>query len=130
MNITEMHQYVYSIMVPTLFSGINFSSGPSKIRVMITCDYKSFYYGGVMETTEPITIRTSKDVVSQIDALAAGMDRSRNYVVNQAIQQYLAYHHVLHQKIEQGLNEAKEGRLTAAEDVMAEIRSRRARQHK
>jgi len=37
-----------------------------------------------METTEPITIRTSKDIVSQIDTLAAGMDRSRNYVVNQA----------------------------------------------
>ena len=48
-----------------------------------------------MEPTEPITIRTSKNVVSQIDTLAAGMDRSRNYVVNQAIQQYLAYHNVL-----------------------------------
>ena len=34
-----------------------------------------------MEPTEPITIRASKDVVSQIDALATSMDRSRNYVV-------------------------------------------------
>jgi predicted transcriptional regulator len=83
-----------------------------------------------MEPTEPITIRASKDVVSQIDALAAGMDRSRNYVVNQAIQQYLAYHHVLHQKIEQGLNDAREGRLTSADDVMKEIRAHRARKHK
>jgi predicted transcriptional regulator len=32
-------------------------------------------------------------------------NRSRNYVVNQAIQQYLAYHNVLNQKIEQGLND-------------------------
>jgi predicted transcriptional regulator len=83
-----------------------------------------------MDATEPITIRTSKDVVNQIDTLAAGMDRSRNYVVNQAIQQYLAYHHVLHRKIEQGLNDVKEGRLTAADDVMKEIRSRRTRQRK
>jgi predicted transcriptional regulator len=83
-----------------------------------------------MEPTEPITIRASKDVVSQIDALAAGMDRSRNYVVNQAIRQYLAYHHVLHQKIEQGLNDAREGRLTSADDVMKEIRTHRARKHK
>jgi predicted transcriptional regulator len=51
---------------------------------------------------------------------------ARNYVVNQAIQQYLAYHHVLHQKIEQGLNDVKEGKLTTADDVMKEIRSRRA----
>lgn len=79
-----------------------------------------------MEPTEPMTIRASKDVVSQIDALAAGMDRSRNYVVNQAIRQYLAYYHVLHKKIEQGRNDAKEGRLTAADDVMKEIRSHRA----
>lgn len=67
-----------------------------------------------MEPTEPITIRASKNVASQIDTIAAGMDRSRNSVVNQAIQQYLAYHHVLQQKIEQGLNDVKEGRLTAA----------------
>ena len=81
-----------------------------------------------MEPTEPITIRASKDVVSQIDTLAAGMDRSRNYVVNQAIQQYLAYHQVLNRKIEQGLSDAKEGRLTEADHVMKEIRSHRARE--
>jgi predicted transcriptional regulator len=80
-----------------------------------------------MEPTEPITIRASKDVINQIDTLAAGMDRSRNYVINQVIQQYLAYHYVLHQKIEQGLNDIKEGRLTTADDVMKDIRSHRAR---
>ena len=51
---------------------------------MITKDYK-ILVTEVMETTEPITIRTSKDVVSQIGTLAAGMDRYRTYVINQAI---------------------------------------------
>ena len=37
--------------------------------------------------SEPITIRTAK--VAEIDALAGAMDRSRNYIVNQAIEQYL-----------------------------------------
>jgi hypothetical protein len=37
--------------------------------------------------SEPITIRTDK--VAAIDALASAMERSRNYVVNQAIEQYL-----------------------------------------
>lgn len=37
--------------------------------------------------SEPITVRTTK--VAEIDALAAAMDRSRNYIVNQAIEQYL-----------------------------------------
>jgi metal-responsive CopG/Arc/MetJ family transcriptional regulator len=41
------------------------------------------------QPTEPITIRTAKQIISEIDALAAAMDRSRNYVVNQALRQYL-----------------------------------------
>ena len=80
-----------------------------------------------MKPTEPITIRTSKDIVTQIDTLAADMDRSRSYVVNQAIQQYLAYHQVLQKKIERGLDDAKEGRLTASDEVTKEIRAHRAR---
>ena len=79
-----------------------------------------------MKPTEPITTPTSKGIVTQIDTLAADMDRSRSYVVNQAIQQYLAYHQVL-QKIEQGLDDAKEGRLTASDEVTKEIRAHRAR---
>ena len=80
-----------------------------------------------MKPTGPNTIRTSKDIVTQIDTLAADMDRSRSYVVNQAIQQYLAYHQVLQKKIERGLDDAKEGRLTASDEVMKEIRAHRAR---
>lgn len=80
-----------------------------------------------MKPTEPITIRASKDIVNQINTLAADMDRSRSYVVNQAIQQYLAYHEVLQKKIEQGLDDAKEGRLTASDEVLKGIRAHRAR---
>jgi len=39
--------------------------------------------------TAPITIRAAKEMVSEIDALAAAMDGSRNYIVNQALRQYL-----------------------------------------
>ncbi len=42
--------------------------------------------------TEPITIRAAKDVIGAIDAIAAALDRSRNYVVNQALRQYLERH--------------------------------------
>lgn len=37
--------------------------------------------------SEPIIIHTAK--ASEIDALANAMDHSRNYIVNQAIEQYL-----------------------------------------
>jgi predicted transcriptional regulator len=44
---------------------------------------------GRSRATEPITVRTAKQIVSEIDALAAAMDRSRNDVVNQALRHYL-----------------------------------------
>lgn len=71
--------------------------------------------------TEPITIRTSKETVDEIDALAAAMDRSRNYVINQALQQYLEANAWQVQRIEEGLAAAREGRIRPAEEVFAEI---------
>jgi predicted transcriptional regulator len=71
--------------------------------------------------TEPITIRTTKETVDEIDALAAAMDRSRNYVVNQALRQYLEANAWQVQRIEEGLAAAREGRVRPAEDVFADI---------
>jgi predicted transcriptional regulator len=71
--------------------------------------------------TEPITIRTSKETVDEIDALATAMDRSRNYVINQALRQYLEANAWQVQRIEEGLAAAREGRVRPAEDVFADI---------
>ena len=69
--------------------------------------------------TEPITIRTAK--VAEIDALAAVMDRSRNYIVNQAIDQYLAANAWQVDRIAEGISAAKAGEVTAAETVFDSI---------
>jgi len=72
-------------------------------------------------TTEPITIRAAKDVVSGIDALAAAMDRSRNYIVNQALRQYLEANAWQVARIEEGIAAAREGKVRPAEDVFDDI---------
>lgn len=72
-------------------------------------------------TTEPITIRAAKDVVSGIDALAAAMDRSRNYIVNQALRQYLETNAWQVARIEEGIAAAREGKVRPAEDVFDDI---------
>lgn len=69
--------------------------------------------------TEPITIRTAK--VAEIDALAAVMDRSRNYIVNQAIEQYLEANAWQIERINEGIAAAREGRTVPADDVFAGI---------
>lgn len=71
--------------------------------------------------TAPITVRTDKRTVSAIDALAGAMDRSRNYVVNQAIQQYLDANGWQVQRIREGLADARAGRVAPADDVISEI---------
>jgi predicted transcriptional regulator len=74
-----------------------------------------------MEQTEPITIRTDKKNVADIDALATALDRSRNYVLNQAIQQYLEINAWQVERILAGIKAADEGRVRPADDVFSEI---------
>lgn len=71
--------------------------------------------------TAPITVRTNKRTVSAIDALANAMDRSRNYVVNQAIEQYLDANAWQVERIREGLADARAGRVFPADDVLAEV---------
>lgn len=65
--------------------------------------------------SEPITIRTTK--VAEIDALAGAMDRSRNYIVNQAIEQYLAANAWQLERITTGIAAAREGRVLPVSEV-------------
>ncbi|MBL8556034.1 MAG: ribbon-helix-helix protein, CopG family [Phenylobacterium sp.] len=72
--------------------------------------------------SEPITIRTSR--VQEIDALAAATDRSRNYIVNQAIEQYLEANAWQVERIREGVAAARDGRVTPADEVFDAIASR------
>ena len=76
------------------------------------------------QPTEPITVRAAKDVVSEIDAIAAATDRSRNYVVNQALRQYVELHAGQIERIEDGVAAAAAGRVRRAEDVFGDIAAR------
>ncbi|WP_232295741.1 CopG family ribbon-helix-helix protein [Pseudorhodobacter aquimaris] len=69
--------------------------------------------------SEPITIRTAK--VAEIDALAGAMDRSRNYIVNQAIEQYLEANTWQMERIRDGIAATREGKVAPAGEVFAGI---------
>jgi len=69
--------------------------------------------------SEPITIRTAK--VAEIDALAGVMDRSRNYIVNQAIEQYLEANTWQMARIKDGIAAAHEGKVKPADKVFTTI---------
>lgn len=70
-------------------------------------------------SSEPITIRTS--MVKEIDALAKAMKRSRNFIVNQAIEQYLVANAWQIDRIEEGIASLNDGSVLPGEDALPRI---------
>jgi len=87
---------------------------------MITNDHRRLHVKPGTPT-EPITVRATKETVSEIDALAASMARSRNFVVNEALQQYLDTNAWQLDRIREGLAAARDGRVRPADDLFADI---------
>lgn len=71
--------------------------------------------------TEAFTVRAESDIVHKIDFLADSLDRSRNYLVNLALKEYLETHAWQIERITQGIAAADRGELIAHEDVMREM---------
>ena len=61
--------------------------------------------------TEAFTVRSDSKKVKQLDKLASQMDRSRNYLVNQAIDQLLEIHAWQIERTKDGIEAADEGRF-------------------
>ena len=71
--------------------------------------------------TEAFTVRAESDIVHQLDHLADSLDRSRNYLVNQALKEYLEQHAWQIEKITQGIAAADRGELVDHDNVMKEM---------
>jgi predicted transcriptional regulator len=76
-----------------------------------------------------ITVDTSQDVLDEIDALAAVLDRSRSDIVAQALRQYLDANVWQVERIRDGIKAAREGQVRAAEDAFAEIAAKHGWDH-
>ena len=66
---------------------------------------------------ENITFRLDGEKRAVLDAIAAGLDRDRTYVLNEAVQLYLEMHYLQVAEIEQGLAEAEAGDFASDEEV-------------
>ncbi|NOU14646.1 MAG: ribbon-helix-helix protein, CopG family [Methylococcaceae bacterium] len=71
--------------------------------------------------TEAFTIRAETNIVHMLDNLAGSLDRSRNYLVNQAIKEYLEAHAWQVEKITKGIAAADRGELVDHDDVVREM---------
>jgi predicted transcriptional regulator len=71
--------------------------------------------------TEAFTVRAESNLVNQLDHLADTLDRSRNYLVNQALKEYLEQHAWQIEKISQGITAADRNELVGHDVVMKEM---------
>ncbi len=72
-------------------------------------------------TKGSITVRTDPDTIERLDKLAVALDRSRNYLVNQALKAYLDEQAWQIEEINAGLAELERGEGVPHEQAMAEM---------
>ncbi len=64
-------------------------------------------------STEAFSVRTDAKKVEQLDRLAKQMDRSRNYIVNQAIDQLLELYAWQDERVKEGIRAADAGKFVS-----------------
>ncbi len=67
--------------------------------------------------TEAFSVRADSKKIKQIDRIARQQDRSRNYLVNQAIDQLLELYAWQVERVKEGIKAADEGRFASDVDM-------------
>ncbi|MEA5601431.1 CopG family ribbon-helix-helix protein [Nostoc sp. UHCC 0252] len=68
---------------------------------------------------ENITFRIDSDQKAALDAIAAGMNRDRSHILNEAVATYLKMYHWQTEEIQKGIAEANSGDFADDEEVKA-----------
>ena len=80
-------------------------------------------------TEKTISFRAVAEKIDALDALAAAQDRSRSYLINEAITNYINLHAYQDALVRKGIEEMRKGRVVTNEEVVKRLkRAGRARQ--
>jgi predicted transcriptional regulator len=63
------------------------------------------------------SIRMDTEKLARVDSIAKAVNRSRAWVINQAVDRYLEYEEWFVQQVQQGLDEADQGQFATAQQV-------------
>ncbi len=73
-------------------------------------------------TEKTISFRAETEKIDALDALAAAQDRSRSYLINEAISNYIELHAYQDALVLKGMEEMKKGRVVSHEDVVKRLK--------
>ncbi len=71
-----------------------------------------------------ITVRISDETIQELDELAQAMDRSRSWVVTDALARYLETERLWLERVKRGIEEIERGEGIPLDEAMAELRRR------
>ncbi len=74
-----------------------------------------------MGKMEVFTVRLPVELKAKIDELAKNNERSRSWVVNKAVENYVAYNDWFIEKVKEGIADADAGRFSTPEEVQAVV---------
>lgn len=74
-------------------------------------------------TTRVITAHVPEDVAAALDGLATRLDRSKNWIVRQALAEFIAIEDERHRMTLEGLASIEAGQVVPHDDVLAWARS-------
>lgn len=77
-----------------------------------------------------ITIRTDEDTADKIKSLAEAMDRPRNWIIEDALKQYIADQSWQIEGIKQAQRSLQDGKGTSFDSTVKKLRTRIKRQQK
>ena len=80
-------------------------------------------------TEKTVSFRAVTDKIAALDSLAAAQERSRSYLINEAITNYIELHAYQDALVRKGMEEMKKGRVVSHDDVVKRLqKTGRARQ--
>jgi predicted transcriptional regulator len=80
-------------------------------------------------TEKTISFRAVTDKIAALDSLAAAQERSRSYLINEAITNYIELHAYQDALVRKGMEEMKKGRVVSHDEVVKRLqKTGRARQ--
>jgi len=74
-----------------------------------------------MGKMEVFTVRLPAELKAKIDELAKNTERSRSWVVNKAVENYIEYNDWFIEKVKEGIADADAGRFASPQEVRAVV---------
>lgn len=68
------------------------------------------------------TVRIDDEMIGRVDGLASSMNRSRSWVIKEAIKRYLEYEEWYVQEVRDGLKEVEQGEVATQDEVADKFR--------